>query len=332
MGDDDDVRESRRTHQGRARAVTDARVTLVTGATSGIGRAVALAAASDGQHLVLTAREESALHRIARQCDVAGAASTLVIATDVGDDVAVARCFSSAVDRHGRVDAVIHCAAVLAYGRTEEIPTDVFDAVLRTNVTGTINVARHAVTQLRRQQRGTIVLVGSIAGHVASPQMSPYIVSKWVTRAVARQLTIENRDMREMRILYVAPGGVDTPIYEQAANFSGYAGRPPPPVATPEKVAGEILNRLDRGGQAHTAWTNHPIRAGFTMTPRLFDALAGPFYRLVASDRNRPVEPTTGNVFAPARADDHRHGSQDRPWSTIAKNVVATAARRRGSR
>jgi len=302
-------------------------VLLVTGASSGIGRAVALAAG--GQHLVLAARDESSLRQVARLCDSAGAASTLVTATDVGDDAAVARCFSSMVERHGRVDAVIHCAAVLAYGRTEEIPAHVFDAVLRTNVTGSINVARHALAQMRRQQHGTIVLVGSIAGHVASPQMSPYIISKWSTRALARQLAIENRDMRGIKIAYVAPGGVDTPIYEQAANYAGFAGRPPPPVASPEKVARTILGRIDRGGRAHTAWTNHPIRLGFTALPRLFDLLANPFFRLVVSDRTQAVESTTGNVLDPVATHERVHGGQGGPWVAVVKNVAATITPRR---
>ena len=306
---------------------------LITGASSGIGRAVALAAGADGQHLVLAAREEAALNEVARRCDSAGAASTLVTATDVGDDPAVARCFSSVVEHHGRVDAVIHCAAVLAYGRTEEIPADVFDAVLRTNVTGSINVARHALVQMRHQQRGSIVLVGSIAGHVASPQMSPYIISKWVTRALARQLEIENRDMDEINIAYVAPGGVDTPIYEHAANYAGFAGRPPPPVATPEKVARTILARLDRSGRTHTAWTNHPIRVGFTMMPRLFDALSNPFFRLVVSDRTQAVATTSGNVHEPIGMRERVHGDRGGPWGAIVKNVAAAIKqRRRGAR
>lgn len=305
------------------------RVVLVTGASSGIGRAVALACGADGDHLVLASRDEATLHHVGQLCEKAGAASALIIPTDVGDDGAVDRCFGLALDRHGRVDAVVHGAAVLAYGRTEQIPADVFDAVLRTNLTGSVNVVRHAVPQMRRQQHGTIVLVGSIAGHVASPHMSPYILSKWGIRALARQLAIENRDLADVRIVYVAPGGVDTPIYEQAANYSGYAGRPPPPIASPEKVARIIMRRLDgRGRAAHTAWTNHPIRVGFTGLPRLFDALANPFFRLVVSDRTQQVEATPGNVFQPVGSRERMHGDRGGPWVAIAKNLAATATQR----
>ena len=311
------------------------RVVLVTGASSGIGRAVALACAAEGDDVVLVARDEPVLHQVAQACEKAGAASTLVTSADVGDDAAVARCVGLAMERHGQIDAVVHCAAVLAYGRTEQIPAGIFDAVLRTNLIGSVNVVRHAVAQMRRQQHGTLVLVGSIAGHVASPQMSPYVLSKWGIRILARQLAIENRDMDDVRIVYVAPGGVDTPIYAQAANYHGHAGRPPPPIASPEKVARAIVRRLDGQGRrrAHTAWTNHPIRVGFTALPRLFDAMANPFFRLVVSDRTQQVEATTGNVLHPVGSHERTHGDQRGPWAAIARNVVATAAqRRRGAR
>lgn len=311
---------------------SEPRVLAITGASSGIGRAVALEAAAHGDHVVLAARDRASLERVARECESAGAASTLVVPTDVGDDAAVARCFATILDRHGRVDVAFSCAAVIAYGRTEEIPPEVFDAVLRTNLIGSVNVSRHAITQMRHQRHGTLVLVGSVAGHVASPQMSPYILSKWGIRALARQLRIENRDERDVTISYVAPGGVDTPIYEQAANYSGHAGRPPPPVATPEKVARILLRQLEGRTRTHTAWTNHPVQLGFAVVPRLFDALAGPFFRLVVSDRTRVVGPTTGNVLAAHGARERVRGDQGSAWAAIARNVVATVRREEHTR
>jgi short-subunit dehydrogenase len=301
------------------------RTILITGASSGIGRAVALMAADRGEHLTLVARDETALKDTARRCESVGAASATVCAADVGDDAAMAWCIDETVERHGHLDAVVHCAAVIAYGRTEEIPTDVFDRVLRTNLHGSINVARHAVRQLRRQRHGTLVLVGSVAGHIASPQISPYVVTKWGVRALARQLQIENRDLDEVDIAYVAPGGVDTPIYAQGANYLGVAGRPPPPVAAPERVAHMVLKRVDKGrGRTQTTWTNQVMRLGFTMVPRFFDALAGPMFRMVLTDRTSVVEPTTGNVFDPLGSEERVHGGVGSPWAAMVRNVMST--------
>jgi short-subunit dehydrogenase len=302
----------------------DPRVLLVTGASSGIGRAVALVAAEGGDHVTLVARDEAALKATARMCASAGAASAIVSPADMGDDAAVARCIDETVARHRHLDAVVHCAAVIAYGRTEEIPADLFDRVLQTNLHGSINVARHTVKQLRRQRGGALVLVGSVAGHIASPHLSPYVVSKWGVRALARQLQIENRDLDDVDIAYVAPGGVDTPIYEQGANYQGFAGRPPPPVRSPEHVAHMVLKRIDKGrGRTQTTWTNQVMRLGFTMVPRVFDVLAEPMFRLVLTDRTTSVEPNTGNVFESVGSEERLHGNAGSPWAGIVKNVIA---------
>lgn len=140
----------------------------------------------------------------------------------------------------------MNAAGVVAYGRTEDVPADVFEGVLRTNVVGSVNLARHVVPVLREQRYGTLVLVGSVIGHIGVPGMSPYVLSEWASRTLARQLPLENRDLSDVHVIYVAPGGVDTPIYAQGGNYSGFVGRPPPPVASPERVARRIWRLLDR--------------------------------------------------------------------------------------
>ena len=273
-------------------------VVLVTGASSGIGLATAMAAARRGWHLVLVARDAAALERAAVRC--VGAASILVVPTDVGDDDAVAACFAAAVGRHGKVDAVVHAAAVLSYGRFDRVPADVVDGVLRTNLNGSLNVARHGLRIFRAQGAGSLLLVGSVAGHVAAPAMTPYVVSKHGVRALARQLQIENRDLPDVRIRYAAPGGVDTPIYRHAANYLGVGGSPPPPVASPERVARQLLALLERRrGAEQLVAANHLIRAGFTLAPALYDALARPVFNRLLADRRRRVAPTSGNVLGP---------------------------------
>ena len=98
------------------------RVLVVTGASSGIGRAVAHEAAALGDHLVLAARSDESLEEVARECTERGAASTLVVPTDVGDDDAVAALVERTLTEQGRVDAVVNSAGVVAYGPAEEVP------------------------------------------------------------------------------------------------------------------------------------------------------------------------------------------------------------------
>ena len=303
---------------------SDARVLVVTGASSGIGRAVALQSAAAGDHVVLVARGEPPLQQVARECEAAGAASTLVLPTDVGDDAEVEKMTTAVTSQHGRIDAVVHCAGVVAYGRTEEVPAEVFDGVLRTNLTGSVNVARHAIPVLRRQGAGSLVLFGSVIGHISVPGMSAYVLSKWGVRSLARQLQLENRDLDDVTIAYIAPGGVDTPIYEQAANYDGFAGRPPPPVLSPERVARITLRRLDRHrARTQIGIANDVMRFGFNALPWAFDFLVGPLFRTMASDRTTRVEPTEGNVLESNFTGNQMHGAQGNALIGIGRNVLA---------
>ena len=302
----------------------DPRVVVVTGASSGIGRATALRAAEGGDHVVLVSRGAGVLEDVARECRASGAASALVVPTDVGDDQAVAALFDQVRSAYPHVDAVVNAAGVVAYGRTEDVDADVFEGVLRTNLIGSINVSRYAVRLFREQGSGTLVLTGSLIGHIAVPSMSPYVLSKWGVRALARQLQVENRDAKGVHVSYVAPGGVDTPIYEQAATYDGYLGRPPPPVASPEKVARIILRQLEHPRQrVQVNLSNHVIRFGFSALPRVYDLLVEPLFRVAAMDVTKPIAPTTGNVLAAREDGNQLRGSQGNPLAGIARNLAA---------
>jgi short-subunit dehydrogenase len=300
------------------------RVVVVTGASSGIGRATALRAADAGDHVVLAARGACALEEVAQQCRDRGAASATAVPTDVGDDDGVARLVQRVRATHSSIDAVVHAAGVVAYGRTEDVPAEVFDGVLRTNLHGSVNVARHVLPVLREQEAGTLVLIGSVIGHIGVPSMSPYVVSKWGVRALARQLQLENRDRPGVHVSYVAPGGVDTPIYQQAATYDGYLGRPPPPVASPEKVARSALRQLDRPrARTQVNLSNHVIRFGFTALPAVYDLLVGPLFRVAAMDGTARVDATPGNVLTPPEPGNAPRGRHGSPVAGIVRNLAA---------
>src|SRR5688500_9340452 len=144
-------------------------VVLVTGASSGIGRATALDLAGRGAHLVLVARGEEALDETAAGARTAGAADVLVQAADVTDEDGIRVAVETAVQRFGRLDAVVHAAQVMAYGTIEEVPREVFETVVETAVHGTAVVARAVLPVFRRQGPGQLVVVNSLLGPVAPP-------------------------------------------------------------------------------------------------------------------------------------------------------------------
>lgn len=273
---------------------------MVTGGSSGIGLEVARLLAARGAHLVLVARGRAGLEEAASACIAAGAASARALTCDVGDDEAVTAAVASIVDRHGRLDAVVNAAGVFAGGPMSRIPAEVFDAVVRTNLLGSANVARAALPVLRRQERGTLVLFGSLLGHVTAPYLAPYVVSKWGVRALARTLRAEYDDAPHVRIGYVAPAGVDTPIYDRAANYLGHPMRPPPPLTPAGFVARDVLDILDgrrrvRVGAPVPRLFHLVARAGFHLSPVLvYDALAGLLVTRAGLDRDRHAAPDPG--------------------------------------
>lgn len=274
------------------------RVVLVVGASSGIGRAAAHELSARGDHVVMAARGRAALDRAAAEC--AGPVSVRPL--DVRDRAGVHAVVDGIVAEHGRLDAVVHSAGVVAYGRFEDVPPDVFDAVLDTNVRGAANVARAVLPVLRRQGRGTLLLVGSVLGNIAVPEMTPYVMSKYALRSLGRQLALENRDLRDVHVTVLSPGGVDTPIYRQAANYMGRPGRPPAPVDPATRVAHKAVEALDRPRDRVSVGLANPLmRAGFTLLPPVFDLLVGPLFRL-AGTRSAAQPPTAGNVLEPVDA------------------------------
>lgn len=301
------------------------RVVIVVGASSGIGRATALALAQQGARLVLASRSPAALLEVQRECVEAGA-TVMVTPTDVGRATEVNALFDATVSRFGRVDAVVHSAAVLAYGRFDEVPADVFDRIQTTNITGTANVSRAALATFAEQAHGNLVVVGSVLGKIATPLLSSYVTSKWAVHALIRAMQIEARSTPGISISLVSPGGVDTPIYAQSGSYTGFVGRPPPPVDPPEKVAAAILRALDRPRREISVGVANPVMVtGFRIFPGVFDLLVTALMKQAALSRDR-VAPNPGNVFDPHAAGEAVHGRWGRHWLRGVGAVTLAAA------
>ncbi|MBG0565548.1 SDR family NAD(P)-dependent oxidoreductase [Actinoplanes aureus] len=271
---------------------------VITGASSGVGRATALAYARAGANLVLASRSAPALEEVATECRAAGARVQVAVA-DVTEPETVEAVATAATTAFGRLDVWVHTAAVMAYGRFEDVPAEVFDRVVTTDLLGAATVARVALARFRAQGSGVLIFGGSLLGTVVTPYTSSYVTSKWGLRALVRALRLETRDAPGIHVCLVSPGAVDTPIYRNAANFAGRFGQPPPPVDSPEKVAAAIVRCARRPRATVTVGAaNRLINFGFVATPALYDVLVGPLMRVGGLSRER-VEPHNGNVFAP---------------------------------
>jgi NAD(P)-dependent dehydrogenase (short-subunit alcohol dehydrogenase family) len=286
---------------------------LITGASSGIGRATAVELAGRGSRLVLLARGRESLEETAAEVLAAGAEAALVRPADVTDAAAVQAAVDDAVAEFGGLDVVVHSAQVMAYGRIEDVPREVYEQVVDVSLHGTANVARAVLAVFRRQHAGHLVVVNSLLGNIATPLLGSYVTAKWGQLGLIRVLQQETRDEPGISVSAVQPGGVDTPIYYQAGTWAGSTGRPPLPVFSPQRVARTVLSTVDKPRRLVQAGLLNPvITAGFRLLPGVFDLLVEPLLRRLAISGDE-VPATEGNVFESRPAGNATEGR----WRSI---------------
>jgi short-subunit dehydrogenase len=221
-------------------------VVVVTGASSGIGRAAAIAWGARGAKLVLSARGESALAGVAREVTGAGG-QAVVVAGDVTNEAHRADLVATATRAFGGVDVLVNNAGRGYYAPVRAIDPAELEALFALNVVAPLRLSQLALPALERA-KGTIVMVSSIAGVVSSPRMGAYAASKFALEALAIALRAECA-AGGVRVVVVRPGPVDTPFRENSIAKGVEAGVRPrgARVQTPEDVARQMVTAVERG-------------------------------------------------------------------------------------
>ena len=187
-------------------------VALVSGASRGIGRAVALAFAREGARVGLLARGRAGLERVAEAIQAAGGA-TAVVPGDAADEGTASRAVEAVLARFGRLDCVVTAQGTGSFGPLEASRLADWDAMLRGNLTATYLLCRAALPPMLAAGRGTIVTVVSLAAVRAIPGSAAYTASKAGVLGMARALAAEVRG-RGVRVAALCPGAVDTPFWD----------------------------------------------------------------------------------------------------------------------
>ena len=186
-------------------------VALVTGASSGIGAAVAREIARRGGRVVLAARRLDRLEELVAELSRAGG-KAVAIACDVTRREDLDRAVSRAKDEFGRLDTVVANAGFGVVGTFEELTVEDYRRQFETNVFGVLQTAYAASSELEKS-RGRLVLIGSIAGYVPTPGSSPYSMSKFAVRALGESLRNE-LGRRGISVTHVAPGFIESEIFQ----------------------------------------------------------------------------------------------------------------------
>ena len=299
-------------------------VVVITGVSSGIGRAAALRLARRARALGLCARSAEALNEVAEECEREGAA-TLCRALDVADEDAV-EAFAAAVEADfGRIDVWVNNAGAIAYGPFEEIPSEVFRGIVETNLMGQVHGARAALRRFRGQGSGVLINMSSVWGRVSTPQVTPYIVSKNAVRAFSECLAGELADEEEIHVATMVPQAVDTPIFEHAGNYTGRQVRPIPPMLEVEEVA----RGIELCAENPKREVNYG-RAGRAL--EILHSLAPPLYRRLAhvafvrgSWGSVGAAPAPGNVLRSRGPYAISGGWHSRRQATLRRAFLAAA-------
>ncbi|MEV8213859.1 SDR family NAD(P)-dependent oxidoreductase [Leifsonia sp. NPDC077715] len=276
-------------------------VVVITGASSGLGRATAQAFAKRHAKLVLVARGASTLEDVAREATALGARDVVTVSGDTSDQATTDRAVDTAIARNGRVDVWINAAAVTAYGTFWEQPAADFERVLQVDINGYANGTRSALRAMMPQRSGLIVNVASILGEVPQPYSAAYSMSKAAVIALGRSLRSElSLANSPVHVVTVLPPTLDTPIFHHSANATGHELRALPPVYPASDVVDVIL----------AAW-KHPRKPERTVTgagrvlvrqhnkrPVAVEAAVAKQTQVL--QLGKPAPDTTGNLYTPS--------------------------------
>jgi NAD(P)-dependent dehydrogenase (short-subunit alcohol dehydrogenase family) len=273
-------------------------VVVITGASSGIGRATAIECARRGASVVVSARQQDALADLVKECEREGGRA-LAVTADVNDADAMKNLARQTVAKFGRIDAWFNNASVTLAGRFEESPPDVYRKVIETNLFGVINGTRAVLPYFREQGRGVLINHSSVLATFGASHFSAYAASKFAIKGFTESIRQELRDSG-IDVCLVMPAAIDTPLYQHAANYSGRKVKPANPVYDAQSVAKTVVKLIER--PRREAVVGNAGRIGAFLRARSPGGISD---RMIAKQwetdhfDDEPADPSPGNVFEP---------------------------------
>ncbi|WP_288445872.1 SDR family oxidoreductase [uncultured Chryseobacterium sp.] len=272
---------------------------VITGASSGVGKAAAEAFAEQGADLVLAARGEEALTETAELCRKLGAA-VIAVPTDTSVAEEVQNLVKEALEFTGKIDYWVNNAGVLAFGKFEEIPVDVNDQIVKTNLLGYMHSAHAVLPVFKKQKRGVLLNNISIGGWMPAPYGTAYTASKFGIRGMVETLQGEVSDFPDIHICALYPGFQKSAGIEHAANYSGIKLSTPPPSFDPRQLADAIVKTAKNPTDAsYPDWSAVVFKNLYEIFPGVIRYVSSAGMRMVMKKANKE-ENTSGNTKKPS--------------------------------
>jgi short-subunit dehydrogenase len=253
------------------------KVIVLTGASSGIGHALALALAPQRPRLVLAARDRRHLEEVAKECRARGA-EALVVPADVSSEAACGALVARTIESFGALDVLVNNAGIGMMARFDELSDlSVYETLMRVNYLGCVYLTHHALPHLKKS-RGQIVVVASLAGFTGVPTRTGYAASKHAVFGFFDSLRIE-LDGSGVSVTMIAPDFVRSEIHRRAFGADGKpTGKSPLQegrIMSAEECARLIARAMEKRQRLLiTSWRGRLGRFVRLFAPGLIDAVA----------------------------------------------------------
>jgi NAD(P)-dependent dehydrogenase (short-subunit alcohol dehydrogenase family) len=286
-------------------------VVVVLGASSGIGRATARAAAHAGAKVVVGARNTEGLENAVREIEAAGSEGLAVTVDTTSHGDLDALC-TGAVERFGRIDTFVASVMITVYAEVEQLEAEELRRVMEVNFLGRAYAYWAALPHLQAS-RGTFVDVNSGLSYRGIPLQAPYCASKAAGRAFFESARTEQEKHRTgVDISLILPGGINTPQFDRGRQKLGLQPQPIPPIYQPEVVASAILHVAERPQrELPVTWAAQKLLWGQKLSPRAGDlVLLRTGWKDQTTGEPKPVE-SPDNLYETIPGDPGARGRFD---------------------
>jgi NAD(P)-dependent dehydrogenase (short-subunit alcohol dehydrogenase family) len=294
----------------RKKSVSD-QVIVVTGASSGVGRAVARAAGRRGAKVVVAARGEDGLNAAVEEIERAGS-EALAVQTDVTDREQNDELVGRSLERFGRIDTFVANAIVTVYAEVEHLEPDELRRVIDVNFFG-VAYGYWAALPALKESRGTFLHVSSALAYRGIPLQAAYCSSKAAARTFLESARVEQQKHRTgVDVSLVLPGAINTPQFDRDRQKIGKQPQPVPPIYQPEPYADAILHCAESPiRELPVSWGAQKLLWGQKLSPHAGDfVLRRIGWKNQHTDEAKPVG-SPDNLYATLPGDPGAHGRFD---------------------
>jgi NAD(P)-dependent dehydrogenase (short-subunit alcohol dehydrogenase family) len=289
----------------------DEQVVVVTGASSGLGRAIATGAGARGAKVVVTARGEDGLDAAVGEIERAGS-EALAVPGDIAEREFNADLIRRTLDRFGRIDTYVANAIVTVYAEVEELEPDELRRVIDVNFFGVVYGYWAALPALT-ESRGTFLHVSSALAYRGIPLQAAYCSSKAAVRTFLESARVEQQKHQTgVDISLVLPGAINTPQFDRDRQKIGKQPQPIPPIYQPEPYADAVLHCAENPiRERPVSWGAQKLLWGQKLSPRAGDWMLRRIgWKNQHTDEDKRVD-SPDNLFEPMPGDAGAHGRFD---------------------